>query len=506
MHSKIARTLALSAGLVLATACPDCNDTPGEDAGPGEVAAAAKEMCVAVTLGNNNLFFSSLHSLTRCSVTDGWPEVDAELRQEIEDACVDGNELYDIFVVALEGDRVSLDLDRVRSCVDKGRAARGDVSPFQYNTGAGEGLTGLFEDADCEGAATPLLGEGDTCQQSWDCPDELPCQADPPDAATLRCLPLAPEGERCGGSRGCSGGNSCIDEVCTAPITSGADCVTGNEGGARPCAEGTFCDAADSGVCQPKKPANATCAASAECEDGLTCDADTMTCVVPPDPIADGAACEAGVDACGSYCSVCAPESAAGVSTCRDRGGDGAYCEEDNHCRGAFVCDTNASTCTAPEEEILPGLGEECGVGGAPFDCTEGACVLNLCTAGNEGDPCEVDFAQCQAGLVCGPDAGAAEPGEGTCVPEPGLGDACIGQQCGADAFCNADGNCAAVGNAGDSCGGDVECGSGICLESTNTCAAPSPSCYTSRGIFTQLLTLALLLPLFGRLRRRRRS
>jgi hypothetical protein len=500
------RTLGLVPALALAVACPDCNETPTEDAGPGgpgDVAAAAKELCIAVSLGNNNVFFAALHGLTRCSVEEDWPEVDAETLQAIEDSCEEGNELYDMFITAFYGDRVVIDVDRSLACVEKGRGVRGGVSPYEYNNGGADGFGDLFEDADCDGAATALLGDGDECVQSWDCPEELPCQASPPDNPTLRCLALAADGDRCGGARFCDAGLSCVDEVCVGPIAQGADCVTGNEGGLRPCVEGAYCDGAASGVCQPKKPANATCATATECEDGLGCPSDTLVCTAAPPAVAEGQPCDPAADACESYCSVCRADRAGGETACRDRAAQGSYCEVTNDCRTGLECDETNSECVPEAPEQLPALGQECGVNDAPFDCEEGSCVFNVCTAGVAGDVCETSFPACDVGLVC--EADDVEPDRGACVAEPAIGDACIGGQCGAGAWCNPDGNCAAQREPGASCGEGNECISGTCLSSSNTCATSGPSCYTAKATFLNMLTLAFLLPLFARLRRRRR-
>jgi hypothetical protein len=497
---RTVRLLALLPLLALGAACDACADTdPGEDAGPSGDAADAKELCVAYTIGNDNFLNGVFHSFGRCSATDAWPTYDGDVLDDIEASCVEGNEFYDQFVIAFEGGRVTIDVDAALRCVEKGRTAKSGSTIFSYNQGEGP-VVDLFDDPDCADAALPRQGSGDACVQAWDCPDDVPCQADPPDSADLRCLAPAAQGDACGGARFCGTDLYCSGEVCVPALESGDNCVTDNADGSRPCVEGTWCDANDTQLCQPLKPENAACVGG-DCEEGLICEGDPQVCTATVDTpaVADGVSCDVDADFCESYCSVCMPDSAGGATTCQDRRGAGGFCEEDGHCAGAFICNTTTSECETAPEVQLPGLGQACDVEG----CAEGECVFDVCTAGVEGDACEPSFSACQVDLVCL--ANPTDATRGSCVAAPAIGETCIEGVCGAGAFCNPDDECAALREAGRTCASADECLSGECRESTNTCGAVPTSCYSSRSFFTQVLTLALLLPLASRLRRRRR-
>lgn len=506
---KRVSSLALACALVvLGGACTDCNgENPDGDAGPelSLTDADIQELCVIYAIGYANTFNSFLQPFTACSAEDTFISSDEALREELAEGCVPGNVDYDIFVTAREGGRVDIDMDLVRSCVDKGRAARPTSPIVEYNEGEGE-IFALYDDADCQGSITGLVEEGGECVQQWDCTGDLVCQADPPDAATLRCLAPAADGDRCGGTRICDADLTCTDnETCAPSIAEGSDCVNDPLGG-RECVVGTFCDQGDTNLCQPLFAAGSECTDEGQCEAGLGCTADPFTepptpgtCVPLAEPIADGQPCDPDADACAAPCSVCAPPSSAAAAVCLDRGAAGDYCEGQDQCRSGFSCDVGASACVANPVVNYPGLGESCTV---DVGCDEGFCANGTCVEGEAGDPCDPDELECAGGFVC-----VVEATAGTCVALPEAGDACIEGSCVDSAFCNASDQCESLRGAGATCdvdNGGVECVSGTCLLS-GTCAAPGPSCDESREFFIQYVTLGLLLPVFARLRRRRR-
>ncbi len=502
-------SLAFSCALVLlGSACTDCSGTGDGDAGPAPSLSDAeiKELCVIYTAGYNNSFTFELQraGVLVCSAEDRFVEFDAETLQAFEEGCEPGAIYYDIFATASEGGRVDIDMEKTRACVEKGRAQRASTTVDQYIRGEG-GLFALLEDADCQGAITPLVDEGGECVQQWDCAEGLWCEPEVPDSATLRCQQPAQDGERCGGARYCDVDLYCTDndvddEVCAPAIAEGADCVT-DPLGARGCVVGTFCDDADTGLCQPLLAQGATCMDSAQCEASLSCTGDPFadpptpgTCEPTPAPVADGQACDPELDVCSALCSVCRPEASGGPTLCLDPGGAGAYCESDLHCRGGFACSGGA--CTALPDVELPALGESCDAGEG---CAEGFCVSGQCVAGEEGDPCDADALECAGDFICVVVATA-----GTCQPLPRAGEACIEGSCVASAYCSADDQCETLREPGASCEDDVECASGTCLNG-GTCAAAGPSCDESREYFIQFVTLGLILPLVVRVRRRRR-
>lgn len=500
----LAFTCALA---LLGGACTDCNGEQGDnDAGPDLALSDAEvqELCVIYSIGSGHVFESFLQPFTACSAEDRFTDVDDATQQEIEDGCAPGNFYYDIFVTARDGGRVDIDMERTRACLQKGRTARARTTIAEYNKGAGT-LAGLFDDEDCQGAITPLVDEGGACVQQWDCAGDLVCQADPPDDdGALRCLGPANDGDRCGGTRVCDADLFCTDnETCAPAIAEGSDCVDDPLGG-RECVVGTYCDEGGTNLCQPLLSENSECFGG-DCEAGLYCEgADPFaappvpgTCAPEPNTVDDGEACDPEGPFCTERCSTCRPASAGGPTLCLDRGAGGAYCEADSDCRAGFGCDPGTSECTALPVVEQPGLDESCDPN---VGCAEGFCVNGTCVAGEDGDPCDTNALECAADFTC-----VVEATAGTCVALPEAGEPCVNAICADTAFCNASDECEALKGAGVGCEGDEECVSGTCL-TTSTCAAPGPSCDESREWFIQYVTLGLLLPVFARLRRRRRT
>jgi hypothetical protein len=457
----------------------------------------AQELCVHFTIGDGNTFNAALQSLTACSVSDPFPTISADIEADIQESCVPGNFYYDLIKVALDGPRVNIDLAKTRSCVQKGRTARsGGATINDWNNGTGP-LFDLFEDPDCAGAITPQVQSGDVCVQGWDCVEGVFCQADPPDNPELRCLAPAGQGAACGGSRFCDESLTCLDEVCTPPSAAGATC---DPYGA-PCVEGYFCDEGTT-VCTASKALGAPCGSDLECADGNWCDlpddqATDTVCITPPEDVADGATCVPDSDFCAGVCSVCREATQGAGFSCQDRAAEGSYCAGDNDCRGGFIC---TGTCTPAPTAPEAGVGQACGDAAGGAVCTDGACVLGVCNLGALGDVCEVDFSECQSGLIC---VGNGQP-EGLCSEPPATGNACADGQCAAGDYCTAANLCENLKEAGKDCGGDEECLSGTCLLN-GKCAAPGPSCYESPGMFVQMMILGSVFPLLGWRRRRQR-
>ena len=263
----------------------------------------------------------------------------------------------------------------------------------------------------------------------------------------------------------------------------GEPCLTG---GFALCAGGVgYCD--DDGTCTAKQGDGQACAASPECQVGLSCP--DSTCVTP---VPEGGACTAavecvpGLQCLNARCSVGRPadascesplDCAAGLGceagTCADAWPVGTPCNDAFGCNRGLACVYNpgARTCTAGGASGEPCAPESPCANGL-FCGSDGECA----PLGASSDACE-DSSQCADGLVCS---------ESVCAGLPGLGEPCLQM---ADAFCErglgcnfTSGNCEAGGGARSECllnglFGYV-CGAGFGCnfeESGSFCIARSP-------------------------------
>lgn len=239
------------------------------------------------------------------------------------------------------------------------------------------------------------------------------------------------------------------------------------------CRSGLFCDTV-AGQCAGYAQLADPCGASARCGDDLLC-----TATLPPS-LPDAGPRDAGPIPDGGF-----------VASCKQLPGLGEGCQRP----GAWRCGTGS--CVGGV--CIAGLTDDPCL--ADNDCQQTLCVQGACTiAPRDGAPCAAD-GRCDTGLLCT---------EGRCLPPPGAGEPCApGNLCDTTAYCEAQPDagprCEAARAPGEMCTADEQCVTRRCLDS-GTCSAEPASCLSSRGVFAQLVGLALLLPLTLQLRRRRRA
>ncbi len=186
--------------------------------------------------------------------------------------------------------------------------------------------------------------------------------------------------------------------------------------------------------------------------------------------VAEGGDCTYGIECVGDlFCKI----EAACPGTCSSRGGNGADCEDDDHCQDGMFCDEGTSTCASPVvqgascggssgDECAPGLmcaGED-EDGGTPGTCSTPAEVF----VGEVGDSCDLmEGLWCQLGAYCAivdfvaPDTLVSE-----CVAAADSGGSChpaAPDMCPAGEYCDVpdqslDGSCQPLPQAGEACGG----------------------------------------------------
>lgn len=340
------------------------------------------------------------------------------------------------------------------------------------------------------------------------------------DAVDEGCTPL---GEPCASGDECVGG-LCDDTPIGRVCTSACDPLRPAQG----CSPGFYCGRQGcNGFCLPGERGeglnDAACAADTDCA--------SLHCVDPGDGRArclDPCRADAGLCLAGEVCAAAAGQCGA----CVPRGlvvgarGLGEPCEDDEECRGDFVCHESAgiSACaSACEADDDCGDGFECrdalcirdrrqGVGGTCVvneDCGDGICAAagdrRWCTA-----PCS-GADDCPAGFDCTP-AGAAM----VCAPTGALeGERCEGNADCVTNLCAAlpggESVCTSICDAANACAPGFECtrtgssAAAVCIPATPTstsgggCAAASGS---SSGSLPGVALLALVaLGLFFRRR-----
>ncbi|HSN99159.1 MAG TPA: Dickkopf N-terminal cysteine-rich domain-containing protein [Candidatus Nanopelagicales bacterium] len=504
--------LAALGGLALAAAAPGCSCGGDDDPPPGPAtspeAQLAEELCVATTYGFIHLARAARHVLEQPSVEDPIASIFSPAAlEELRAGCATGEPLHDAWFTAISGGRVAIDTEALARCRAKADAARAGATLAQAARREGP-LAALVEDPDCAGILTGQA-EGAACVQHWDCAPGLFCQADDGEDE-LTCKPPAAAGEGCGPTRDCGEGTACVAGACQPPAALGEACGPD----APTCGAGLFCDTATE-LCAARKAAGEACALRGECAEGLACR--EGACATARAAVADGAPCTAGEDLCSRYTSVCRPGAPGGATQCLDRGGAGAACAEEDHCRIGFTCAAGAcaalpgageacagacrdalhcngaGVCAAPLAtgaacqagdlclsgycgaagacERFPGYGEACGANGAPPVCREGACVGGACVGGRAGDTCEGSRA-CGPGLACTADF--------TCAPLPGEGQPSLDGACGPGLFASASDTCEPAGEVGAPCAAPIACLSRQCRKD-GTCGPAPASILTQR-------------------------
>jgi|GEM_PF-941966 len=539
----------------------------GVDAGPPPltVPQQAEALCLAYIHGIANRELQSFEFADRCSADDLVPDIvtQPELVDVDTSRCLPGRDEHSLFLTALEGGRLTIDIDAFNSCLDGARELRTTYAALDDIDTRLTNLNNHLLASDCQGVFAPQQGEGDPCVQAWDCADGLSCQADPRSVQGFACLAPAAVGEACHDTptagqlplRICGPEAACFDNVCTARLDVGAFC----DASTVPCGGELICGPA--GFCAPRGELSAPCTFPDHCADGLVCS--NNVCIEPPpveQAILDGEDCFLG-NTCESPCSVCRPQTPGMLDTkCQDRGDIGEACSNQDHCRQQTYC-TVAGTCEAYRQvaescslqdpcddglycndefnlcALLPTLGNPCTEAG-PNICGEGFCSFGVCVAGTVGDRCLSD-AQCASGHICEPVEVEGDAGvllENQCIFAPRVGAPCSRNlRCVEGAFCDGTGRCRSFPGPGEACpqgtcqagsfcanaGTDsavcerrrppeslctlnAQCASGICLED-GVCSAITPTTDTLVDTFLFFVGFAGL-PLMVWRRRRKKA
>lgn len=496
---------------------------------------------------------------TRRYCEQRWREGPSDVEARAE--CEERDDILSVFEEAVSGGRVLIDKDKFDACLAASRSIREGGERVQRFQDEGGDLYALLEDPDCVGAFTGTRNENEECVQPWDCTGELLCEASPPDDPTTRCLPPANEDQRCGGSRTCAEGLTCLAGRCEAPVAIGRPCVNGGP----ECVDGSECVLTSSEpievyTCVAHIAEGEACTDEDTCEEGTSCEGDVCTRIVIP---ADGDSCIVSGPACETECFVCRPSEPLGPTTCQARGDAGEACGQTDDCMVAFYCAVDTNTCTPTrnsgevcndDEPCSAGLhcyngncrplgdtDDECAAdtdcieshycfnqnvcrprGGPGDNCNSSTpcaddleCLDTICSAGRLGDICRVADPNCEFGLACVVDGPDCPPNDGQCIQDnpqgtcavpPSTGEECAGKfnVCNDDNYCPDGDICVPKLEAGVECEVGDHCASGLCLES-GTCATTTPSCLASRGTGLIMVLFGALMPLAVRLQRRRR-
>jgi len=472
----------------------DAGPTPPTDAGapdggfvdPSDV---ARELCLGYARGQESYarHLAVVSTLPpRCLPSDALPSAPTDGELPVG-TCAVGDPVRAMFLEALTGGRVAVDVVRFRACLANGRAARAQHATIADAVGRLDAIEALVDDADCLAAMTPLVDtEGALCLQAWDCAAPMRCEADPADGDTLTCLRPAALNARCddvpllGGNavRTCSDGLACVLGICTERLAATDSCTADGI----PCGEALAC--LTTAVCGPPGGLDAACTKNAQCEATLTCDTSAGTCAAAADVPPLGGACVTTSE-CITPCVVCRPDGSDAGPSCQLRADDGEPCTASDHCRADLFCDTAAGSCAGyavvteacgasercgsgllcttglppslpdagppdagpvpdggfvSECKELPGIGEGCQRFGV-WRCGEGACVGSVCLAGLVDEAC-IANSDCADSLCV----------QGTCTIAPRDGAPCTADgRCDTGLLCT-DGRCLPPPSAGDPC------------------------------------------------------
>jgi hypothetical protein len=282
---------------------------------------------------------------------------------------------------------------------------------------------------------------------------------------------------------------------------------------------------------------NGACEQGWDCQDGLACEAPSLTddahrCLRPAQA---GAACLAGVRTCApelkcvdarcvaksgangpcqssSDCLAdlrcgtdgrCAPLAQAGEECAAD--GDCAddlvcfddlfsadqECADVSECPAGAVCDDFGfcarPRCTAPIPD-----GQACTLGGAPCEASCSTCrpttprgaTLQCQDRGEAGAACNEDD-DCHAGFLC-------DAASGACVVGGGQGAPCgSSEDCRAGFGCGTQGTCTPRGGIGDACDASAGCAEGFCVSGFCSAGANGDNCAADRDCSGELLCVS---------------
>lgn len=277
------------------------------------------------------------------------------------------------------------------------------------------------------------LGVGSACSStgglSLECAPGLFCAGGLGLGVTGRCVEAQEEGELCNDD------HECADELYCSELDGSCQ---------RPRAEGEVCVFADR-----NDPAPAPETLLVRCEDHLSCDPITNTCV---------ARCQAGASCLSDEDCDAEAELTCILGRCSQPRGEGLPCQSAEHCEEEFYCgpdvlDPTQSFCSVKKQDS-----EDCT---DHLECASGYCSAdtNQCTpAVAVGEPCPSGLdAQCDGGRCAQEETTASS---GYCAaadecPNSGSCDTYYGT-CGT--------YCVAIKQDGAACTLDNECESGECI------------------------------------------
>jgi hypothetical protein len=223
-------------------------------------------------------------------------------------------------LAAVSDGRVAVDWSAAESCLSQSRALRLSGSPLTLATSRNDEWQAV-RDGPCASFYRGLKGEGEACEESWDCEGELGCFSIAPFVAgSLTCLPLGRVGEPCSSQwRPCSEGLSCDSDTdrCYALKGNGQSCSSSSE-----CASGN-CQT----VCQPlvTRALGQSCSSTSPCDPALAC----TTCRAVPPSSTTTCQPRGALDAPCNGTADCAEDLSCLAGRCRTLA-DGASCQMNN--------------------------------------------------------------------------------------------------------------------------------------------------------------------------------
>jgi hypothetical protein len=366
---------------------------------------------------------------------------------------------------------------------------------------------GCTSDADCAAssycagascAARKMNGStcsvGDECT-SLACVDGVCCES----ACTAKCYACsnAKTGQASGKCAPVTAGTDMDGECPDTPMSGcGTEGVCDGAGNCRLWAKGTPCS---TGMCN----ASGNYVPAGTCDGAQTCQVPAPNVCAPNICVATGCSqtCTTNNDCVGStYCAgtMCAAKKAQG-STCANAAECASnYCVDGYCCDG--VCNGTCNACSNGKTGQANGHCAPIPVGFDPdMECTQGpTCGLDgTCNGSNGcritplGTPCGT--AACSGNMItpvgscdgistCTPGSTQACPGGFTCASSTACRTSCTAAtsatDCAAGNYCSGT-SCAAKKGAGISCGGNIECASGSCVDGvccSSACALAAAS------------------------------
>lgn len=307
--------------------------------------------------------------------------------------------------------------------------------------------------AHCDGACTPDLADGASCDEDSDCESEqcesgVCCRGEHCCLRASDCPAEYGSAASCDAPVSCQGTRDaaiCQNFVCQTALDVPDDSACSVSVEAKDCGlyPSRFC----SGGTDQNEPACATsCTADAECDEGAHCD---LGACVPDLP--DGSACDEASDCVSDHCQngfCCSGGDCCATAAHCDSAqyGEASTCLDVPSCQGA----RRDPICVDFQCGIGPLLDDDSGCGGLTSqECglfSDVACSSALDQTAQQRDLCRTR---------------------------------CMGtSDCDTGAFCNASGECQAEGDVGDPCQGTGQCGDGLaCVDGVCCTSACNGAC-----------------------------